>query len=204
MIFQQVYGVGKRTVTLHGAANSSITIDESTTISLNSSGEASVELKYGDHTFKDNYVNVTKTFRVGAGTTDIACGVWFGGAGTKTLPTGVYTTIRGHVSGSVSQTGQGGSAQSPCPGCRTSASATYSGAAAGTLYSGNIASMAWGAAGKVYTPRSYSDSTNPVKSMGTITGGSLTVSFSYSVSQDSGNAYVNVSGSASLSNVYVY
>lgn len=192
------------TVRLYGYPSSSIKVDGTTTYSLNGSGYYDITISTGTHTFLDNYTSTTKTFTLDKNSTEVPCGIYFGGTGTKTLPTGSYSKIRGTRYGTVSQSGRSGSTQNIWPACRRSQSVSCSGAKSATLASGNIATLPYD--GKTYQKsRTSGEKTSAFNvSVGSFTGGSLTISTSGSHSQDSGNAYVNVSGSGGVRYVYVY
>lgn len=191
-------------VRLYGYPSKKITVDGSTQYTMNGSGYYDITIETGVHTFLDAYTSVTKTFTLDANSTEVPCGIYYGGAGTKTLPTGSYSKIKGTRYGTVSQSGRSGSTQNIWPACRRTQSVTCSGAKSATLASGNIATLNYD--GKTYqTSRTSGEKTSTFDvSVGSFTGGSLTISTSGSHSQDSGNAYVNVSGSGGVRYVYVY
>ena len=208
MIFQFPSGIKDCNVKVYGHPSSTVTITSARTGEVTQCvfgenvSEVDIVLKMGEYTFSDGYVSNVKTFNI-RGDTSVVVGFYFGSNGTKTLPAGTYTHIRGTVSGGVSQRNSSGLATNQFPACRTNVSASCSGAVSVSLYSGNIVSMPYRGGSAYDVSRSDSDSSNFDKNIST-TGGSLTVSYTRSTSQDSGYSNIIVSGWASMSNVYVY
>jgi len=175
------------------------------TYTLDSDGYCDVTLRYGYHAFYENYKQITKWISVLPDTDIVVCGVWIGslqGNGTNlktvTLPKGQYTKVTGTLGAGLTQTNSGGLATNMFPGGSCTAYFYYNGNTAAT----KTVSMSYRGGNAYDVSRSTSDSSTFNYTMSN-TGGNITVGKNYSTSQE-GFSNIKSSGSASVSNLYIY